>query len=221
MPLLLAIVAIVIALALVAILGQAFELSFFVVNMLTAMGLALGIDYALFVVSRYREERAGGREKLDAIAVSARTATRAVFVSGLAFVLAMFGMVIVPDTILRSLAVGAILVGIVAVVAALTLLPAVLSLLGDRVDRLRVPFLGRRARRRGRPLLVGDRPPRAAAAARLRGRLGRVPARPRGAGARHRRPGCPASGRCRTATRRRRASCSSSVSSASGRPTAC
>ena len=143
-PIVLAIVAIVIALALVAILGQAFELSFFVVNMLSGMGLALGIDYALFVVSRYREERAGGREKPDAVGVSARTATRAVFVSGLAFVLAMFGMVIVPDTILRSLAVGAILVGIVAVVAALTLLPAVLTLLGDRVDSLRVPFLGRR-----------------------------------------------------------------------------
>jgi RND superfamily putative drug exporter len=142
-PIVLALVAIVVALALVAILGQATELSFFVVNMLTGMGLALGIDYALFVVSRYREERAGEREKLDAIAVSARTATRAVFVSGLAFVLAMFGMVIVPDTILRSLAVGAILVGMAAVVAALTLLPAVLALLGDRVDRLRVPFVGR------------------------------------------------------------------------------
>jgi putative drug exporter of the RND superfamily len=142
-PLILAIVSIIVALALVAVLGQAFELSFFVVNMLSGMGLALGIDYALFVVSRYREERAGSREKLDAIAASARTATRAVFVSGLAFVLAMFGMVIVPDTILRSLAVGAILVGIVAVVAALTLLPAVLAILGDRVDRLRVPLLGR------------------------------------------------------------------------------
>ena len=150
-PLLLAIVAIVIALALVAIVGQGAELSFYVVNMLTAMGLALGIDYSLFVVSRYREERAGSHEKLDAIAVSARTATRAVFVSGLAFVLAMFGMVIVPDTILRSLAIGAILVGVVAVVSALTLLPAVLSLLGDRVDRLRVPFLGRaRAGEEGR-----------------------------------------------------------------------
>ena len=150
-PIVLAIVSIIVALALVAVLGQAFELSFFVVNMLSGMGLALGIDYALFVVSRYREERAGRREHLDAIAVSARTATRAVFVSGVAFVLAMFGMVIVPDTILRSLAVGAILVGIVAVLAALTLLPAVLALLGDRVDRLRVPFLGRaRAGEEGR-----------------------------------------------------------------------
>ena len=72
------------------------------------------------------------------------TTSRAVLFSGTAFVLAMVGMVLVPDTILRSLAAGAILVGIVTVVAALTLLPAVLSLLGDRVNALRIPWLGRR-----------------------------------------------------------------------------
>ncbi|MFN2468654.1 MAG: MMPL family transporter [Gaiellaceae bacterium] len=143
-PLLLAIVSIVVALALTAVLGQFFELSFFVVNMLTGMGLALGIDYALFVVSRYREERHNANEKLDAIAIAGATASRAVFFCGVAFVLAMFGMVLVPDTILRSLATGAILVGFVSVAAALTLLPAVLSLLGDRVNRLRVPVVGRR-----------------------------------------------------------------------------
>jgi uncharacterized membrane protein YdfJ with MMPL/SSD domain len=141
-PLLLALVAIVVALALTALVGQAFDLSIFVVNMLSGMGLALGIDYSLFVLSRYREERGLGREKLDAIATSGATSSRAVLFSGMAFVLAMFGMVIVPDTILRSLAMGAILVGIVAVVAALTLLPAVLSLLGDRVNALRIPLLG-------------------------------------------------------------------------------
>jgi uncharacterized membrane protein YdfJ with MMPL/SSD domain len=146
-PLLLAIVSIVVALALAALIGQAFELSLFIVNMLSGMGLALGIDYALFVVSRYREERAGGREKPDAITRSGATASRAVLFSGMAFVLAMLGMVLVPDTILRSLAVGAILVGAVSVVAALTLLPAILSLLGDRVNALRIPFLGRSAER--------------------------------------------------------------------------
>jgi uncharacterized membrane protein YdfJ with MMPL/SSD domain len=97
-PLILAVVSIIVALALTALLGQAFELSLFVVNMLTGMGLALGIDYALFVVSRYREERAGGREKSDAIAGSGATASRAVLFSGMAFVLAMAGMVLVPDT---------------------------------------------------------------------------------------------------------------------------
>jgi uncharacterized membrane protein YdfJ with MMPL/SSD domain len=142
-PVVLAILSIVVALALTALVGQAFDLSVFVVNMITGMGLALGIDYSLFIVSRYREERVGGREKPDAIATAGATASRAVLFSGMAFVLAMIGMTLVPDTVLRSLAVGAILVGIVSVVAALTLLPAVLSLLGDRVNALRVPYFGR------------------------------------------------------------------------------
>ena len=133
-PLILAIVSIVVALALAALLGQAFDLSVFTVNMLTAMGLALGIDYSLFVISRYREERSRGREQLDAIAATGATASRAVLFSGMTFVLAMFGLLLVPSTIFRSLAAGAILVGIVSVLAALTLLPAVLGLLGDRVN---------------------------------------------------------------------------------------
>jgi putative drug exporter of the RND superfamily len=144
-PVLLGLLSIVIAVALTALVGQAFEVSFFVVNMISAMGLALGIDYALFILSRYREERGRGLEKTDAIVASGATASRAVLFSGIAFVLAMFGMLLVPDTILRSLALGAILVGIVSVLAALTLLPAVLSLLGDRVNALRIPVIGRRA----------------------------------------------------------------------------
>jgi putative drug exporter of the RND superfamily len=142
-PVLLAIVAIVFALALTAVVGQVWELSFFVVNMLTGMGLALGVDYSLFIVSRFREERARGLGKVDAIAASGRTASRAVLFSGSAFVIALTGMLLVPDTILRSLAAGAILVGFTAVLAATTLLPAVLSLLGDRIDRLRLPLVGR------------------------------------------------------------------------------
>src|SRR6266511_5340979 len=142
-PLVFALVSIFVALALTALIGQAFELSVFVVNMLTGMGLALGIDYTLFILSRYREERAQGREKPDAIATAGATASRAVLFSGLAFVLAMTGMLLVPSSIMRSLATGAILVGIVSVIAALTLLPAVLSLLGDRVNRLHIPYFGR------------------------------------------------------------------------------
>ena len=144
-PLLMAIVSIVVALGLTAILAQQFELSIFVVNMLTGMGLALGIDYSLFVVSRYREERGKGLEKSDAIAASGGTANRAVVFSGTAFVVAMFGMLLVPNSIMRSLAVGAILVGIVSVAAATTLLPALLGLLGDRVNALRIQYFGRRS----------------------------------------------------------------------------
>jgi putative drug exporter of the RND superfamily len=150
-PLLMAIVAIVVALGLSTLLAQQFELSVFLVNMLTGMGLALGIDYSLFVVSRYREERAQGRDELAAIEASGATASRAVLFSGSVFVVAMFGMLLVPNSIMRSLAVGAILVGIVSVVAALTLLPAVLGLLGDRVNALRIPIIGRGALQASNP----------------------------------------------------------------------
>jgi uncharacterized membrane protein YdfJ with MMPL/SSD domain len=141
-PLLMAIISIVVALGFVALLSQPFNLSVFIINMLTGMGLALGIDYSLFVVSRYREERTSGHEPLDAIGAAGATASRAVLVSGTAFIVAMCGMMIVPNNIMRSLALGAILVGVVSVVAALTLLPALLGLLGDRVNALRVPFIG-------------------------------------------------------------------------------
>src|SRR5512132_2272575 len=142
-PLLMAIISIIVALGLVAVLSQPFNLSVFIINMLTGMGLALGIDYSLFVVSRYREERAGGRVQFDAIGGAGATASRAVLVSGTAFVVAMCGMLIVPNNVMRSLALGAILVGVVSVVAALTLLPALLGLLGDRVNALRLPYVGR------------------------------------------------------------------------------
>jgi uncharacterized membrane protein YdfJ with MMPL/SSD domain len=142
-PLLMAMISIVVALGLTAIVAAGFTLSIFVVNMLTGMGLALGIDYSLFVVSRYREERGRGLEKLGAIEGAGATASRAVLFSGSVFVVALTGMLLVPSNVMRSLAVGAILVGIVSVAAAMTLLPALLGLLGDRVNALRVPWLGR------------------------------------------------------------------------------
>ena len=142
-PVLMAILSIIVALGLVALISLGFSLSVFIVNMLTGMGLALGIDYSLFVVSRYREERVRGFEKEDAIAQAGATASRAVLFSGSTFVVALIGMFIVPTSIMRSLALGAILVGIVSVAAALTLLPALLSVAGDRVNKLRVPFVGR------------------------------------------------------------------------------
>jgi putative drug exporter of the RND superfamily len=148
-PVLMAVLSIIVALGLVALLSLGFELSVFIVNMLTGMGLALGIDYSLFVVSRYREERRRGFAKNDAIALAGATASRAVLFSGSTFVVALIGMFIVPTSIMRSLALGAILVGIVSVAAALTLLPALLSVVGDRVDSLRVPIVGRNLGRTG------------------------------------------------------------------------
>jgi RND superfamily putative drug exporter len=146
-PLILTIFAIVVALALAALIGQISPLSFFVVNMLTFMGLAVGIDYSLFIVSRYRDERREGHAKHEAIGLAGRTASRAVLFSGMTVVLALVGMLIVPTKIFVSLAAGAILVVLVAVIAALTLLPAIISLLGDRIESLRVPYFGRRAQR--------------------------------------------------------------------------
>jgi putative drug exporter of the RND superfamily len=146
-PLLLAIVSITVALALTALVGQAFALSVFATNMLTGMGLALGIDYSLFILSRYREERHAGREPARAIAAAGATASRAVLFSGIAFTLAMLGLLLVPSTIMRSLAVGAIAAALASVAVALTLMPALLGLLGDRVDALRIPLLWRSARR--------------------------------------------------------------------------
>jgi putative drug exporter of the RND superfamily len=155
LPLLLAIVSIVVAMALLALVGQPFPLSVFATNMLTAIGLALGIDYSLFVLSRYREERLRRRSELDAVKKAGATASRAVLFSGIAFTLAMIGLLLVPSTIMRSLAIGAILAGLASLAAALTLLPALLGLLGDRVNALRIPLFGRSAVREESPFWSG------------------------------------------------------------------
>ncbi|HEX5086404.1 MAG TPA: MMPL family transporter [Nocardioides sp.] len=143
LPMTIAIISIVVAVASTAVLGQVTSLSFFIVNMITAMGLALGIDYSLFVLSRYREERSADKDKLSAIVATGGTSGKAVLFSGSSFVVALSGLLLVPDTILRSLALGAIIVGLITMAASLTLLPALLSLLGDRVNALRLPLFGR------------------------------------------------------------------------------
>jgi len=142
-PMSIAILSIIVTVAISSVLGQFTSLSFFIVNMITAMGLALGIDYSLFVLSRYREERQAGRDKIDAIIATGGTSSKAVLFSGSSFVVALLGLLLVPDTILRSLALGAIIVGVVTMAAAITLLPALLSLLGDRVNAMRLPIVGR------------------------------------------------------------------------------
>jgi uncharacterized membrane protein YdfJ with MMPL/SSD domain len=149
-PVLIALISIMVGLGLVTLLSLEFSLSVFIVNMLFGMGLALGIDYTLFVISRFREERAGGATQQDAIARTGATASRAVLFSGSTFVVALLGLLIVPTSIMRSLAAGAIIVGVISVAAALTLLPALLGLLGDRVNALRIPVIGRNIGRRDR-----------------------------------------------------------------------
>lgn len=133
-PLILALFSIAIATGLAALVSQAFELSFFVTNMISMIGLAVGIDYALFIIARYREERKHGADKFEAIEIASGTASKAVVFSGLAVVFALVGMFLIPTTIFRSLALGAILVVLVAVCTVLTLVPALLALLGERLD---------------------------------------------------------------------------------------
>jgi RND superfamily putative drug exporter len=140
-PLLLAAVSVIVALGTAAAVGQVLGLSTFITNMVTMIGLATGIDYALFIVSRYREERGQGLEKYHAIAVAGGTAGRAVLFSGSAVVLALAGLLFIPVNIFYSMALGAIFAVVASVFSALTLLPALLGLLGDRVNSLRIPFL--------------------------------------------------------------------------------
>jgi RND superfamily putative drug exporter len=137
-PIAMGIASIAVAIGLVALVGIAVDFSFFVTNMITMMGLAVGIDYSLFIVSRYREERFKGLEKMDAIGAAGSTASRAVFFSGMTVVLALIGMLLIPTTIFRSLGAGAIFVVVVAMLASLTLLPALLGLLGDRINSLSI-----------------------------------------------------------------------------------
>jgi len=117
-------------------------------SLVLLIGLAVGVDYALFVVRRAREERAAGATVQESIARAGATAGRAVVISGVTVVVAMSGM-LVAGGMFTSLAIGAMLVVAVAVLASATVLPALLAVLGDKVEALRLPFSKRRAARRG------------------------------------------------------------------------
>jgi RND superfamily putative drug exporter len=134
MPLVLGIVAIAVALGITALLGHVIDLAMITTNVITMIGLAVGIDYSLFIVERYREERRRGLAKLDAIEVAGSTATRAVIFSASTVVLALMGMFFVPLSVFRSIGIGAIIVVVVAVAGAMTLTPAMISLAGNRLD---------------------------------------------------------------------------------------
>ncbi|MEX2426484.1 MAG: MMPL family transporter, partial [Thermomicrobiaceae bacterium] len=133
-PLLMAIFAITISIGVTMIVGQYLDLSLFVINMTVMIGLAVGIDYSLFILGRYREERQLGFDQSTAISHAGETASKAVFFSGLTVVIALIGMLIVPSNLFNSLGIGAIIVVVVSVLATLTLLPAMLGLLGDRIN---------------------------------------------------------------------------------------
>ncbi|MSQ42492.1 MAG: MMPL family transporter [Dehalococcoidia bacterium] len=142
-PMGVAFLAIGITFGVVTVITSIWPLSSFVSNIITVIGLAVGIDYALIIVARFREQRRAGHSVEESIDLAGDTASRAVLFSGGTVVIGLGGLLIVPTTIFRSFGIGAITVVIFAVAASLTLVPALLSLLGDRVNRLAVPLLSR------------------------------------------------------------------------------
>jgi RND superfamily putative drug exporter len=133
--------AVVIALAVVFGVASLTPMSIFVLNLATLLGLGLGVDYSLLMTSRYREElatRTGPDRVADAVRVTVATAGRAVFFSGLTVLLGLLGLVLFEFMILRSVGIAGAIVVALAVTAALTLLPALLAVIGTRLDALRV-----------------------------------------------------------------------------------
>ncbi len=118
-------------------------------SVILLIGLAVGVDYSIFYLRREREERAAGAGERASLEAAAATSGRAILVSGFTVMVAMAGMYIAGDPTFASFATGTIIVVAVAMVGSLTVLPAVLAWLGDRIEKGRIPFLGRL--RRGRP----------------------------------------------------------------------
>ncbi len=135
--------AVVVSLALIFGLGQITPLSIFVLNITTLFGLGLGVDYSLFMVSRFREELSHGRSVEEAVAITVATAGRAVTFSGFTVSIGLVGLVFFRINMLRSVGMGGVLVVLMAVFAAITLLPAVLAIIGTRINAfpVRIPRL--------------------------------------------------------------------------------
>ncbi len=152
--------AVVVSLALIFGLGQLTTLSIFVLNITTLFGLGLGVDYSLFIVSRFREELGRGRSVDEAVAIAIATAGRAVAFSGLTVSIGLFGLTFFSINMLHSVGIGGILVVALAVIAAITLLPAALSILGTRINAfpVRIPAFWRRGSRERREILASGQP---------------------------------------------------------------
>ncbi|MCW3007223.1 MAG: anti-sigma-factor antagonist, partial [Solirubrobacterales bacterium] len=142
-PLLLGLSSVFITLGLLAPISQLWPVDEAISSVILLIGLAVGVDYSLFYLRRERDERAAGRGKEAALDLAAATSGRAVLVSGCTVIVAMAGMYITGNVTFQSFATGTILVVAVAVAGSLTVLPALLAALGDRVEKGRIPFLHR------------------------------------------------------------------------------
>jgi uncharacterized membrane protein YdfJ with MMPL/SSD domain len=148
LPLVLALSAILIATGIVALTSHALPIDSSAHSLILLIGLAVGVDYSLFYFRRAREERAGGVSNSDAVATAAATSGKAVLTSGMTVVVAMAAMFITGLGTFMGMAEGTAIVVGVAMFGSLTVLPALMTKLGDRIDRGRIPWLGRRLERR-------------------------------------------------------------------------
>ena len=154
-PLVLALTAVFATFGLVAVTSQLVPAATQAGAIVLLIGLAVGVDYSLFYLRREREERAAGRSPRAALEIASATSGRAVLVSGLTVITAMAGMFLTGNRIFASLGLATITVVAIAMLGSLTVLPALLSRLGDKVDRARVPLVGRRRREQGEGRIWG------------------------------------------------------------------
>ena len=133
---------VIVALAAIFGVAQATRMSIFVLNLTTLLGLGLGVDYSLLLVSRFREELGRGAKLGDAVQRTVATAGRAVFFSGVTVMLGLAGLALFDFAILRSIGIAGAITVAIAVASSVTLMPAILSLLGPRVNRLAIRRLG-------------------------------------------------------------------------------
>jgi uncharacterized membrane protein YdfJ with MMPL/SSD domain len=143
-PLVLAMSALLAAFGALAVYSQLVTpVDFSTSEVIGLIGLAVGIDYSLFMITRYRTERRHGRDRLSAIEIASGTAGRAVFFSGLIVMISLAGLLLMGDSSYNAMAVGTIAVVLASVIGSLTFLPATLSILGNGVNWGRIPFFGR------------------------------------------------------------------------------
>jgi RND superfamily putative drug exporter len=149
LPVVLALTAFLAANGILALVSHAVHVDSSASSVMMLMGMAVGVDYCLFYLRRNREERARGAGNEAALRTAAATSGRSVLVSGLTVMVAMAGMFLAGVQIFDGFAIATISVVLIAVVGSVTVLPALLSLLGDKVELGRVPFLGRAGRQAG------------------------------------------------------------------------
>jgi len=151
MPLLLAMVAVPVSLAIIYGIGLHISMSIFVLNVATIIGLGISIDYSLFMVRRFRDELAAGRNVTEAVGWTIATSGEAIMFSGLIVMIGFAGLLLIRVGLTTSLGIGGAVVVAVSMLAALTLLPALLSVLGPRINALRIPLISRLTAPRARP----------------------------------------------------------------------